>query len=198
MEYAAPAAVSFLAAEIVVGRAHARAVRSREGGAGLGAELGLHTAVVAHLDQAHIVGVREERVVVLELRDDALDRGFHAEELAALDAGEGLFGLLDLAAEGLVRQLELGAEFDRGLGADIRADAALDAGFLAEAELRAVRIVHERAGGAEARAGEAEGAGAFVHDDRAVGGAFGERQGGVGHAAGKGLGGEAHAIPPPA
>src|ERR1700722_11104286 len=77
--------------QIVVGRAHLRAC-----GRGVGIEAFLgdddNAAILAHLDDVEAAGgALVHPVLALELGDDAFDRAFDAERLAAAHARERLF-----------------------------------------------------------------------------------------------------------
>jgi len=159
--------------QVVIRCAHFGAHAALEG-RGLSVVLRGDTAIVAHLDQLGVVGMGEHGVLAGELVDDALDGAFDPEKCATFDAGEGFFFVEDLGREGVLGEVHLWGEGDCILRADGDAEAALQAGVFLEAQLGAVGVVCERAGGAEAGAAEAKGAGVGVDENGAVGCAFGQ------------------------
>ena len=116
-----------------------------------------NAAVGAHLDDVEpLLGILEHPVLAFELGDHALDRAFHAERLAAADAGERLFLLDDAARGGGGAEIDLRLEADHFLRAGRLAQPALHAGVLGEAQHRPLGIVRQRAGRAGGDAGQAQ------------------------------------------
>ena len=112
--------------------------------------------------------------MAFQLFDHALDGGFGAEGLAAADALERLFLLDHLMAAGGVEETEPGYQRDDAFRTRVLAQAALHAGFLGEAELRAVLVFLERPGRTRADAGQAKGTAFDIDDDGAEGRAGGQ------------------------
>ena len=91
-----------------------------------------------------------------------------------------------LCVHGAVGKVELRHEIDDLFRAGRHADAALQAGILAEQQLRCVRIVLQRACRAGADAGQADGAVVGVDLDPSIGCTFGKRDRRVTHILGAG------------
>src|SRR5260370_11183320 len=105
-----------------------------------------HTAVRAHPDRIKpTIGRLVHPVLAGEGGGDALDRTFHAERLAAANAGERLLLLEHLRHHGGGAEVKLRPQRDHLLGAGCFAQPALHADILDKAQHRPVRIVLERA-----------------------------------------------------
>src|SRR5262249_56667421 len=108
-------------------------------------------------------------VLALEPGGDALDRAFNPERLVAADAMERLFLFKHAGARSRGAEIELRPQGDHFLRARGLAQPALHAGVFRKAQLRALRIVAERAGRAGRHAGEAERAALHIDLERAAG-----------------------------
>src|SRR5215831_7327825 len=156
-------------AQVIFGRA---SLGSWRGGVGIELLLGdrHHAAVLAHLD--HLEALRrilEHPVLALELGSDALDRALDPERPVAADAMKRLFLFEHAGARRRGAEIELRPQGDHFLRARGLAQPALHAGVFRKAQLRALRIVAERAGRAGRHAGEAERAALHIDLDRAEG-----------------------------
>ena len=103
-----------------------------------------------------------------ELFHDPFDGRSDPVQRATFDTGKGFFLVQHTLAQRRLGQVEARREGDGILGADIGAEAALQAGVLLKPQLRQVGIVAKRAGGAERDAGQAQGAGIRIDQNCAI------------------------------
>src|SRR4029453_6782426 len=97
-------------------------------------------------------------VLAFELGNNAVNRAFHTERLAAANTSEWFLFLESAGYRGGGAEIELRFERDYLLWAGRFAESALHAGILGKPQHRPLGIVRQRPGRAGRHAGEAQGA----------------------------------------
>ena len=140
-------------------------------------KLRIDTATVTHLDHPGRGGVGKHRMIASQFFHDLLDGRFNAEQGTTLNAGKGLFFIEGFLGEGRIGQVELGCQRNRLFRAHVGTKPALQAGVFLKAQLRQIRIVAKRAGGAKRHTGQTQRAGVGIHQNRAIRRAHGQGDG---------------------